>query len=224
MTTSQEALDQLSLSARISLGDSKTIFITFVDLCGSTNFKTYCRERDIPDGIWIERQLIFLNRVVRRIQRYNGVIIKTIGDEVMAYFDSSTDSDIVLKCMTEIHTLFGDIKKYDKDLWRIESKVSIDFGEIYDSNLQLLKDDTIDPVGIIVDRCARLNGVCKPSEVIFSSSFFSILKPALQLKYARLKEENNLRGIGMSELYRMQVGIITPLNPRVSPSDSSNRS
>ncbi len=208
MTTSQEALDQLSSSARISLGDSKSIFITFVDLCGSTNFKTYCRERDIPDGIWIERQLIFLNRVVRGIQRYNGIIIKTIGDEVMAYFDSSTDSEVVLRCMTEIHTLFGDIKKYDKGLWRIESKISVDFGEIYDSNLQLLKDDIIDPVGIIVDRCARLNSICKPSEVVFSSSYFSILKPSQQLKYAKLKEEKKLKGIGKSELYRIQVGII----------------
>ncbi len=208
MTTSQEALDQLSSSARISLGDSKTIYIAFVDLCGSTNFKILCKEKEIPDGIWIERQLIFLNRVIRSIQRYGGIIIKTIGDEVMAYFDSSTEGEVVLKCMTEIHTLFGEIKKYDKEQWRIESKVSIDFGEIYDSNLQLLKDDIIDPVGVIVDRCARLNGICKPSEVLFSSSFFSILKPAQQFKFAKLKEELDLKGIGKSEFYRMQVGII----------------
>jgi len=205
MPIQKSAIQTISSSADISLGGEDTLFVIFVDLCKSTDFKVYCQTNEIPDRQWIERQLIFLNRVITNIERYKGTVVKTIGDEVMGYFDRNIIPENILKCSTDMHSLFRKIERYDNRKWKIESKVSLDYGKIYDSNFGLSRSRTIDPIGTVVDRCARLNHEGKENEVVFSSAFFSVMNTASQKKYAKLKEKKELKGVGDSEYYRLLV-------------------
>ncbi len=205
MALDEVKVHSLSSSADISLGERKPVYIMFVDMCNSTKFKTYCLDGEIPDGIWIERQLIFLHRVMGIIQRFGGTIVKTIGDEVMCYFSRTIPAKSVLKCGTDTHSLFRAIDRYDNEHWKIFSRVSLDYGEVYDSNFGLLKPNTIDPVGLVVDRCARLNKEGNSGEVVFSSSLFALLDSKSQAKYSLSMERKELSGIGSSEFYRIVV-------------------
>ena len=111
----------------------------------------------------------------------------------------------MLRCAIECHSLFRDISRYNNDEWRIELKGSLDYGRVYDANFGLLKAETIHPVGLIVDRCARLNHEAKKNEVVFSSSVFALFDPEAQHKYSKLKIEGTLKGIGKAEYYRLVV-------------------
>ncbi len=205
MPLDEAKIHSLSSSADIPLGEREPLYIIFIDMCDSTEFKTYCLDGNIPDGIWIERQVIFLHRAIGNIQRFGGAIVKTIGDEVMGYFNRTTPAKNVLKCGTDSHSLFRAIARYDKENWRILSRVSIDYGEVYDSNFGLLKPNTIDPIGLAVDRCARLNKEGNSGEVVFSSSVFALLDSKSQEKYSPSMEKKELSGIGPSEFYRILV-------------------
>jgi class 3 adenylate cyclase len=199
-------VESLSITASIKLGPPQQAFIFMADLCGSTDFKTYCKTNSIPDGVWIERQLVFLHRIIATVDRFKGVVVKTVGDEVMAYFPRVAPAAEVLRCATDCHTLFGDIQRYDNEIWQIRHKVSVDFGTVYDSNFGLVADGTMDPVGLAVDRCARLNAEAKDDQVVFSSSVFATLEAATQARYAKYREESVLKGAGLSEYYRISIG------------------
>ncbi len=203
MAIDKHTVESLSHIASIKLGSSHQYYIFFADLCGSADFKTYCKSKSVPDGAWIERQLIYLHRIINTVGRYKGTIVKTIGDEVMAYFDRSVSAHRVLRCATDCHVLFGDIQRYDNDVWKIRHKVSIDFGTVYDSNFGLVTEHAIDPVGIVVDRCARLNSEATRNQVIFSSSVFAELDAGTQQRFAKYREEKYLKGVGNSEFYRI---------------------
>ncbi|TGL35941.1 adenylate/guanylate cyclase domain-containing protein [Leptospira perdikensis] len=200
-----DSLASVSKSADISLADPIRLYILFIDLCGSTDFKTYCLGNQIPDGIWIERQLIYLHRIINIVERFKGSIVKTIGDEVMAYFTEEISSDSVIRCATDSHSLFRDIARYDNKTWQLKSKISIDFGYVYNSNFGLLKEGIIDPIGLVVDRCSRINGESKPDQVLLSSSVFAKLSSESQEKYSKFKELINLKGVGESEIYRLKI-------------------
>lgn len=206
MPIDNSKIESLSASAGISLGRSLPIYIIFVDLCNSTEFKSYCLSNNVPDGMWMERQLIYLHRVISRIRRFDGIVAKTIGDEVMGYFLDESPAENVLRCATDCHSLFRDISRYDNEQWRLESKVSLDYGRVYDSNFNLLQQNVVDPIGIAVDRCARLKGECQANEVVFSSSVFSLLRADLQTRFGRYKESKRFKGIGDAEFYRIAIG------------------
>ena len=210
MSIDQSGLKSISTGADVPLGGSRLVYILFADLCSSTDFKAYCQAASIPDGVWIERQLIFLHRIITVVSRFEGRIVKTIGDEVMAYFPKEVEARQVLRCATDCHSLFRDIARYNNDQWRISSRISIDYGRVYDANFGLVKDDTIDPVGIVVDRCARLNHEAVQNEVAFSSSVFALLPSDLQSRYSKLRHEAELKGIGKAEYYRIAIDNTPP--------------
>lgn len=187
------------------VGDSADVFIVFVDLCGSTEYKQACIESDQPDLNWICRQLIFLGRAADNIKKHEGVVVKTIGDEIFAFFEATTDPEIVLKCSIEIIQGYGNLKAY-KGPSKIEAKASIDFGSTY--NGSIVESVEFDPIGLPVDRCARLNALAKKNEILFSRDFLKIAEAwssakEFNTKYGYDTHNENLKGIGKTEYYRI---------------------
>lgn len=180
------------------VSDTADVFLLFVDLCGSTLFKRKCIQQKQPDLTWIFRQLIFLQRASDLIKKYNGVIVKTIGDELFAYFEATTDPEEIIKCSIEIIQGFGNLKSF-KDESKIEVKVSLDFGLTYNGSIDNLHK--FDPIGSSVDRCARLNSIAKKNEIVFSDDFLNAIgnNVALQKfksKYGYKTRNKDLKGIG----------------------------
>lgn len=178
------------------LSEPIDLYILFIDLCDSTKIKQYCLEESIPDSIWIMRLKVFLSRTSRIIQQYKGTIVKTIGDEVMATFAFDLEPEQIIKCVIEVFQTFENLKSYNKGLFKIKSKASIDFGVCYDG--QLLTPQVIDPIGPAVDRCARLGKFVNYNEIIFSEAFKATLeeKNFDFKKYKIIDGSEEMKGLG----------------------------
>jgi class 3 adenylate cyclase len=189
------------------VGDSADVFILFVDLCGSTEYKQNCLDLKQPDLTWIFRQLIFLQRASEIVTKHQGLIVKTIGDEIFAFFDATTDPEDVLKCAVEIIQGFENLKAYEGPS-KIEVKASIDFGSTY--NGSIVDSVEFDPIGLPVDRCARLNSLAKKNQILLSKDFVSLMEDrytveGFKSKYGYDTYEENMKGIGKTKYFRIVV-------------------
>jgi len=185
------------------VADTADVFLLFVDLCGSTQYKRKCITQKQPDLIWIFRQLFFLQRAADLVKKYNGVIVKTIGDELFAFFEATTNPEDILKCSIEIVQGFGNIKSFQDDS-RIEVKVSLDFGLTYNGSIDNIHP--FDPIGSSVDRCARLNSIATKNEIVFSDDFLlsvesKLPNPKFKSKYGYKVRTEELKGIGKMKCY-----------------------
>jgi class 3 adenylate cyclase len=186
-----------------SLSRTFDLYILFIDLCDSTRIKQFCLENQIPDSVWIIRQMIFLSRTSTIIQSYGGQVIKTIGDEVMSVFDITKDPPQILKCCFDVFQSFHNLKGYNKGTFIINAKAAIDYGTCYDGHL--FGTSSIDPIGSCVDRCARISKHAGKSQIVFSDDFKSVLdEKAVDLtpyKIETLNEE--FKGLGQVLFHRL---------------------
>ena len=185
------------------VGDCADLFLLFVDLCGSTEYKQSCMDLNQPDMIWIFRQIIFLQRAAEIVKKHEGVVVKTIGDEIFAFFEATTNPENVLKCAIEIIQSYGNLRAY-KGVSQIEAKASIDFGPTY--NGSIVNAVEFDPIGLPVDRCARLNTFAKKNEIVFSGAFLSLLTKKhsnrwFKRKYGYNTYSEDLKGIGRTRYF-----------------------
>lgn len=185
------------------VGDAGDVFIVFVDLCGSSDYKQHCISNGLPDLTWISRQLIFLQRAAKIIGKYEGTVVKTIGDEIFAFFEATTHPEHVLKCMVEVIQGYENIRAY-KGYSKIEAKASIDYGETY--NGSIIEGVMFDPIGLVVDRCARLNSLAKNNEILFSKDFLILAEAKVspkefEGKYGYSTHEAKLKGIGTTTYF-----------------------
>lgn len=200
-----KTIGTLQQLAESLVSDTADLYLIFADLVGSTEYKNNLISKNVPDIVWILRQLIFLNRAAQIIKKYNGIIVKTIGDEIFAHFDVTTDPTSILKCAVEIIQAFDNLRTY-KGNSKIETKISIDFGLTYNGSID--KARIFDPIGLPVDRCARLTSLAKKNEIIFSADFLDTLatKQSLELikeKYPYETFEEELKGIGKTRFYKI---------------------
>lgn len=199
----QRKIEMLPQLVESLVGDTADVFLLFVDLCGSTEYKMKCIAQGQPDLTWILRQLIFLQRAAEFVKKYNGTIVKTIGDELFAYFEATTEPEVVLKCAIEIVQGYENLKSY-QGTSKLEAKVSLDVGLTY--NGTILNSVPFDPIGSPVDRCARLNSIAKNNEIIFSEDFLASIETKLspqgfKSKYGYKIYSKKLKGFGKIEFY-----------------------
>jgi class 3 adenylate cyclase len=187
------------------LSESFDLYILFIDLCESTNIKQYCLDNQLPDSFWITRQRIFLGRTAAIIKEHQGNIIKTIGDEVMATFPPDCEAEQIVRCCIRVFQSFQGLKTYDKGRFVIRVKASIDFGTCYDGSIDDSKPS--DPIGTCVDRCARLNHLAKPDQIIFSTDFKDALLQTLinKTKYQLATASAIVPGLGDTTYFTIEV-------------------
>jgi len=189
------------------VGDSADVFLLFVDLCGSTEYKQKSIGSNQPDIIWISRQLMFLQRAKETIQKHDGVVVKTIGDSVFAFFEATTSPEIVLKCAIEIIQGYGNLKVF-RGPSKITAKASIDFGSTY--NGSIVEACQFDPIGLPVDRCARLNSFAGNNEIAFSEDFLLLMREKyprknFKAKYGYSEYTDDLKGIGKTKYFKIAI-------------------
>ncbi|MGH7595659.1 MAG: adenylate/guanylate cyclase domain-containing protein [bacterium] len=199
----QRKIELLPQLVESLVGDARDVFLLFVDLCGSTEYKMYCSTQGQPDSTWILRQLIFLQGAAALVKQYRGVVVKTIGDELFAYFESTADPENVLKCAIEIIQGYENLKAYQGKA-KLEARVSIDVGLAY--NGSILASVSFDPIGSPVDRCARLNSIGKKNEIVFSEDFLVLMEAKLssqdfKAKYGYRTHSKKLKGFGKVKFY-----------------------
>lgn len=98
----------------------------------------------------------------RFIESHNGLVIKTIGDSVMASFRHNNDA---LSCALDTQREFDAFNVGRDEYSRINVKFGIHRGPAILVNL----NGRIDYFGSTVNRAARIQDTAAPSEVVFSS-------------------------------------------------------
>ncbi len=186
-----------------SFVESKDLYILMIDLCDSTELKQFCLDSSLPESFWIIRQKIFLARTAKIIRQYNGNIVKTIGDEIMAIFDIDIAPQKIIQCCTEVFQNFDGLKQYNKGKFKINSKASIDFGNCV--NGDILDNSQYDPIGTCIDRCARISKYASQNEIVFSEEFYETLQTISEklFGYKVLTLSESLKGLGKINFYKL---------------------
>jgi len=131
--------------------------VAFIDLADSTAMKEAARPED-----WLVTVYDFLHHCCDLVANANGVVVKRIGDEVLATFENTSDSEAFISSLT-----------VDENLSAHKFKVSVDFGKAY--FFQFIEGREDDPYGTVVDRCARISKLAQPGTVLCSHSYYESL-------------------------------------------------
>lgn len=142
----KEIGDEIRKSAR-------TAAVAFIDLSDSTALK----EMNVPET-WLGYVYRFIRCVEKLVVQFNGTVVKRIGDEVLATFESVQQCE---EFLTAIES--------DEVLRKYEFKAAVDFGEVFFLKFQEHLED--DPYGPSVDRCARIAKLAKTSTVLASAPY-----------------------------------------------------
>ena len=199
------AISHLIQFTEALVSDTADVFPMFSDLVGSTEYKSKLISLGAPDIVWVQRQLVFLNRCADIMGKYGGNVVKTIGDEIFAYFQATSDPIHILNCAVEIVQAFENIKAY-QDISQIHAKVAIDFGAVYNGSID--KTVRFDPIGVPVDRCSRLISQADADEIVFSKFFLDICSKMkakkIQKEYGYKNAKLDLKGLGKIVCYRLK--------------------
>ncbi len=126
-----------------------------------------------------------INSLSQIIKRYNGKIVKSLGDRLLCYFLNFSDLnnekavEEVIQCGFEILEKREDINKelLNNNLPPVESyKISLDYGIV---DLALAGDNyQIDIFGSTVNLCSKINSssLSIPNEIIIGNNFYRIIK------------------------------------------------
>ena len=129
---------------------------------------------------------IVINSLSQIIKRYNGKIVKSLGDRLLCYFLNFSDLnnekafEDVIECGLEILEKREDMNKellMKNNLPSVESyKISLDYGIV---DLALAGDNyQLDIFGSAVNICSKINtsSLAPKNEIIIGNNFYRILK------------------------------------------------
>jgi class 3 adenylate cyclase len=142
----------------------KTITIMFTDLKDSTKY--FENHGDIKGRLFIERHNKMLFPI---IQNHNGVIIKTIGDSIMAKFDSEY---LAVRASIEMQKTLDEYNQTATE--QIKIRIGIHTGKAIVENNDIFGD--------AVNVAARIEADTAPSRITISSTTLEQIKKFTDIK------------------------------------------
>jgi class 3 adenylate cyclase len=145
--------------------------VMFVDLVGSTEYKAV----HPAEEQWLPRLAQFLIGVTRIVEMH-GRVVKYIGDEVMAAFEGD---GAPLNAEHAAESILAFCEQLEGE--NLQVKIALDYGDV--SLLNFASEDraegtdgrpalhSLDPQGLVVDRCARLMSKASAGAVLCSAAF-----------------------------------------------------
>ncbi|MGB9125536.1 MAG: HAMP domain-containing protein [Nitrosotalea sp.] len=124
---------------------------------------------------------IFINSIAEIVKKFNGMVVKNIGDSLLFYFikiDSDEEAYFknVIECCLTISDSNSELnKKMAKvGLPEISYRTSISYGTI--SIAKVATSSVDDIFGVTVNRCSKINRFALPNGVIIGSDFYEKVK------------------------------------------------
>lgn len=187
-------IEELSANLKLNL---RSLTLLFTDLKGSTEM--YDKIGDIAAYNLIQQHFQVLENIV---DKYNGAVIKTMGDAIMAAF--STPEDGLLASID----MLTDIKSVNiKDINSLCLKIGLHEGHA----LVINRDNKLDYFGQNVNIAARIQGIAGPDELFISQRVFDFksIKKALYDRKKSIKiykRETRLKGVGETQtVYKVKL-------------------
>jgi len=164
----------------------------FTDLCSSTAL--YEQMGDAAAYDVVRRHFLFLGGIVLG---HHGMVVKTIGDAVMATFGDPIDA---VRAALAIQSRIADFNRAHMD-GNANHRLAIRLGVHCGGSVRVELVDGVDYFGSAVNLAARLRGQSTGSDVVLSHVVAGY--PAIRLLLATLPtREESLRFKGFDELVR----------------------
>ena len=178
--------------------------IMFTDLVGSTQYK---KDKGHTKGFM--RNRMFCDICEQAIVRNKGLVVKRLGDGVMAVFETALDA--VLAGMLMVNTLDKDRKKIKKMVGKMDCRIGITCGYVKE-----IPGVAKDYIGHAMDKGARIEGVAKTNQVLIDEIVYGLIHTKIK-DYAGdiligSPKNVTLKGIGVSTLYEVspkERGLVT---------------
>lgn len=165
--TYSELTKQIEDLHKRSITSESLTAIMFCDLKGSTNYKSH-REL-VTSLIKIYRHN---TEIQTQVKKFNGMVIKSLGDGLMATFQVNEPDDISMpvECSVRIQRRFHSMNQNLNDDEKILCCIGITCGSVVDFNALNPSGKLIsDPQGPKVDLAARLCSLAKPQQILCDS-------------------------------------------------------
>lgn len=160
--------------------------LMFTDLAGSTAL--YERIGDAAAYALVRRHFLFLTEIVRA---FNGALVKTIGDAVMAAFADPGDGFLCAQAILALMPGFNQVMSKSG----IHDDVAIKIGLHHGRLVAVMLNEHLDYFGQTVNLAARIQAEAAPGELVMSAPFAEDILVSHLLAGAGTKESRILRGI-----------------------------
>ncbi len=184
--------------------------IMFTDLVGSTEYK---RRMGHTKGFM--RNRVFCDTCERAVEHFDGVVVKRLGDGVMAVFESAMNA--VLAALMIRRSIDGSRKKLKKLIGPVHYRIGITCGYVKE-----ISGDPPDYIGHAMDKGARIESVARNNQVLIDEIVYGLIHTKIR-DYSEdiiIGPPRNLtlKGIGVSTLYEIapkETGLVGSLGSRL---------
>ena len=159
-----------------------------IDMKDSTKISAKLSDDDIT-----KLYEIFLNFMAKIVQKYDGEVVKNIGDALMFRFSNTdlNDSKImknILECCLNMIESHDDLKKQleKEKMPELNYKISITYGSV--KVAQSTTSTTSDIFGPTVNRCFKINSLCPENGLIIDNNLYNNLKNFAEYDILQLSE------------------------------------
>ncbi len=165
------------------------VTVLLVDIVGSTRF--YDEHGDVAGLVMVQKCLDLL---IPLIEQHNGIVIKTIGDAILARF---CDVEEAVQSAIQIQLDLSDRNQHCAPTDQIHVRVAINLG------LALLKGN--DVFGDVVNVTARIEGATDADEIAISPSVYEKIRHRWGTRVRRKASAVELKGkLGKLDLYAVE--------------------
>ena len=194
---------------------SEKYCVGMIDIMNST--KTCAKMSDTQMS---EFYKIFINSMGLIVQKYEGVVVKNIGDALLFYFSiyGHDEKQILKKCidcctnMCEIHDRVARRLKR-ADLPAMNYRISTTYGivRIAKSSTSLVEDI----FGTTVNRCSKINRSAPPNGVVIDEYFYEAAKDIKEYEFQKVEKDAVLTDHGYT-CYTVKKKTVVAKAPPVS--------
>jgi len=180
------------------LETSQNYCVGIVDMIASTKIAASLNQRKLS-----KYYEIFLNSMAEIIEKFDGYVIKNIGDCLLYYFPDSPRSnqnqgflnylDCSMKMVDEHKTINQKTKK--ENLPSMNYRISGDYGKV--TIMKTNYSNSIDVLGTPVNMCTKINHSADKNGVVIGSDLYRLVKNLKNYHYKMI----NSYSIGLKYMY-----------------------
>ncbi len=163
-----------------------------IDMKDSTKISAELSDEDLT-----KLYEIFLNFMARIVRKYNGEVVKTIGDALLFRFPNVDPSKAtvmknILECCLSMIESHGKLKEQllAENMPELNYKVSVTYGSV--KVAQSTTSNVSDIFGPTVNRCFKINSLCPENSIVIGDNMYTILKDFHEYEFAELSD-NEMR-------------------------------
>ena len=141
---------------------------------------------------------IFINSIGAVVRKYNGIIVKNLGDALLFYFPIKDENDTkefknVIECCLEICDSNKEINKKlnAEGLPGIAYRASSAYGEV---SIARVSTSTVNDIfGDTVNKCSKINRNALPNSLVIGKDFFEKISSSEDYKFTKIEEDSLIK-------------------------------